>query len=98
MQPPFPSDHQVSLASVLAFLSALTTALSIVGRVAHRPEPLDPFLLVEVEMLAFHEHFPDLRNLSDQQRRDLDLILEIFRGMKPTSDLIRMDPADASEH
>ena len=29
MQGPFPSDHQISLASVIAFLSGLSTALTM---------------------------------------------------------------------
>ena len=92
------NNDQISLDAVVGFLSALTTVLADVAHTTRRGEPQDPFLRVERETLAFYQAHPDLQNLPLEHRQELELILTILRGMRSTSDLLVLDPDEATPH
>ena len=94
----FPSDHQVSLASVLAFLAALTTALTVIGQTQDHPETSDPFLAVERELREFFDRVPGLKNLSPEQQTDLALIRKLFVEMRPIGKMLTDDPDLETKH
>ena len=94
----FPSDHQVSLASVLAFLSALTTALTVLGRTQGHPETSDPFLAVERELREFFDHVPLLKDLSPEQKKDLQVIRSLFVEMRPMGSMMTDDGDFETKH
>ena len=97
MQGPFPSDHQVSLASVLAFLSALTIALAKIDHTPDRPETSSPFLLVEGELREFFDRLMVLKDLSPAQQKDLELIRTLFVEMQPMGGILT-DPDGETKH
>ena len=94
----FPSDHQVSLASVIAFLSALTTALAVIARTQDHPETSDPFLVVEREIREFFDHVPGLKNLNPEQQKDLLVVRKLFVEMRPIGAMLTNDPDLETKH
>lgn len=95
MQPP---SQTVSLASVVAFLSALSTGLKAVEQRAAHPEPLDPFLLVEEAMSHFLVSIPGHRDLRPHQLEDLERIRQMFREMRPLADWVQADSDLETKH
>ena len=95
MQPP---SQTISLAAVVAFLSALSTGLKAVEQRAAHHEPLDPFLLVEEAMGHFFVSVPEHRNLKPQQLNDLERIRQMFREIRPMADWVQADPDHETKH
>ena len=93
-----PPTQTISLAAVVAFLSALSTGLRAVEQRASHPGPLDPFLLVEEAISHFFVSIPGHLELSPHQLEDLERIRQIFREIRPLADWVTADPDLETKH
>ena len=91
-------DKTFSKESVRAFLSAIASSLGTLGKEASTGDRRRLNRLVEAGIAEFFLDDPELQNLSEDERTDLQEIHKMFLDQQGLTDFVMFEPDDPIEH